>query len=77
MMLKAVGVFVAMIVVDIAWAKYIQTVGERRAVAAASWAAFLYVLGAVVITQYTHDWRLMIPAALGSFVGTYYGARRK
>lgn len=75
MILIGFFVFLAVIVVDFAWAKYIKTTAERKAVSAGLWAMFLYVLGGYVVTQYTEQPLMLIPASLGAFVGTYLGTK--
>jgi hypothetical protein len=39
---------------------------------AATWAAMVIVLGAFIVVSYVHDKRLIIPAAIGAFIGTYF-----
>lgn len=71
------SVFFATLCVDIMWARYIQRVNDGHRLAAAAWAATLCLVGSYVVTQYVRDPRLALIAALGAFVGTYIGTRRK
>jgi hypothetical protein len=75
-MIRAALVFLAVVIVDIAWSKYIQRVSDGHRWQAASWASGLYALGAYVVTQYVDDTRMIVPAVLGAFVGTYLGSKR-
>ena len=70
---KAVGVFGAMLVSDFIWAKYIATVASKDSFSAATYGVIVVVLGAYIVVSYVEDKRLIIPAAIGAFIGTYYG----
>lgn len=50
---------------------YLISVEERKSVVAGLWAMGLYVFGAFVVSSYVEDKRLIVAAALGSFVGTW------
>ena len=76
MIWQILGIFVAVIILDILWAKYIQHVGEKRPVKAANYAVLLYLLGAFAVTSYVDNPYLLIPASLGSWIGTYWGSRK-
>lgn len=65
--------FSAMFATDAAWALYVSQVRDGNPFGAAMWALFLFVLGAFVVTGYTRDRWLIVPAAIGAFVGTYCG----
>ena len=67
----SVLVFLAMVGVDICWARYIAKVGEKKAVAAATWSALIMVFGAFTVISYTHDERLLLAAITGAWVGTW------
>lgn len=68
--------FLAMIAVDICWAKYILAAGDRRAFHAACWSAAIVSGGAVVTLLYVASPWNMVPAALGAFAGTYWTVNR-
>jgi len=40
----------------------------RRAVAAATWSAFWYMLSSFAVISYTHHWIYVVFAAAGSFI---------
>ena len=63
--------FVAMAVLDFLWAVYTKKVTDGKAIAAASYASVLMVLNATVVMSFVKDAAILIPAALGAFVGTY------
>lgn len=65
--------FVAMVVTDLCWARYIISANDRSPLEASAWAVSLFLLGAFTVLGYTRDRWLLIPATLGAFVGTYFG----
>lgn len=64
-----------MIVVDILWVYYIRRSGQGKAAGAASFATLILLCGSFVTISYTSDHRMVIPAAIGSFIGTYLAVR--
>lgn len=46
-------------------------VAAKKSISAAFWSAMIIVCGAVAITGYVDDSRLIIAAMLGAFLGTY------
>lgn len=73
----ALWVAVAMAVVDWAWAQYSMALADRRAFAGSVWAVLILVPSAWTIMSYVHDPRMLIPAAIGAFVGTYISVKFK
>ena len=68
---RAGSVAVSMAISDYMWAKYISTVASASAFAAASYGMVVVVLGAYIIVSYVEDKRMIAPAALGAWIGTY------
>lgn len=64
-------VFLAMTIADICWTLYFIKIDERKSVAAGIWGSAIYLCGAFGVMSYTQDKTLIIPAIIGSFVGTY------
>jgi len=64
-------VFFAMAIADVCWTYYFIKIDERKSVAAGIWGSAIYVCGAFGVLSYTHDKTFIIPAILGSFLGTY------
>jgi TRAP-type C4-dicarboxylate transport system permease small subunit len=77
MVLDSLVVFCSLFVCDFAWSYYINNVKEGSAFKAASWALFLFIVGAIGVTTYVHNQWLIIPAAMGAFLGTYVGVKRQ
>lgn len=75
--LQFLAVAAAMFLADIAWAYYFIKIEERKSVHAGLWAVLIYLFGAFAVTSYMTDKWLLIPAALGSFLGTYVVVEHK
>ena len=59
------------VVIDIVWAKYTQAIAKNNVLAASSCATIIPILSAFVVLQYIHNIYVLIPMAIGSFIGTY------
>lgn len=67
--------FIAMALTDFCWVLTVRKVRDDAALAAAAWAVLLFLTAAVgVISYITNHW-LLVPAAAGTFVGTYLGVK--
>lgn len=73
--LKAFGIFVLVTLLDFLWAQYIKHTANAEALKSASYAALISLMGCMVTISYVDDRRMIVPAALGAFVGTYASAR--
>lgn len=69
--MKALGVFLAMVAVDFAWARYTQSITDDNPAKAAVWSGVIVALGAYATIAYVGDPYLVAPAILGAGVGTY------
>ena len=74
-MLTALFVFLAMIVTDVIWTYYIQTIADKKAAQAAFWSMLVMFTGAYTVVHYVADPVMVIPAGLGAAVGTYLTVR--
>jgi hypothetical protein len=68
--MEYVLIFIATIIVDVAWTLYLIKVEERKAVQSGFWAVVIYLFGALIVLSYSNNHLLLIPAVLGSFIGT-------
>ena len=68
---QALCVFFGYAFIDACYAYYTIQVGAMRAGRAAATAAVIYTASALGTLSYTHAPWLVIPLALGSFVGTF------
>jgi hypothetical protein len=66
-----------MMITDIMWTKYTISVASRAPVSAGIYSAMIIIMGAVTVVSYTEDHTMVIPAALGAFVGTYLAVKRE
>lgn len=67
----AAGLFAAFLAVDALYALYTLAVTERRAVRAANLSAVMYFLLAAGVIAYTTNPLYVLPAAAGSWAGTW------
>lgn len=75
-MMRWLGVFVAVGVVDYIWTVWSAAVARHQATRAALAASALIGCTGVVTTAYVADPWLLVPAALGAFVGTWLSVAR-
>jgi hypothetical protein len=68
--MEYVLIFIATIIVDVAWTLYLIKVEERNVIQSGVWAVVIYLLGALIVLSYSTNHLLLIPAVLGSFIGT-------
>ncbi len=73
--LPFVVVFLAVAALDFVWAFYTRACANGWAGIGALMAALIIVLSGSAQIGYTHDPLLLIPAALGAFVGTWAALR--
>ena len=76
-LVKFLFVMIAMALTDMCWAYYFMKVEERNAPQAGMWAVLLFFSGAAVTTNYIGDHTMLVAAAIGSFVGTYFTIKFK
>ena len=76
MILRWLVMFAATAAADVCWARYVGHVSKGSRWLAATWASWLYLLGAVAVVGYTENHWLFVPAVLGAFVGTAVGVKR-
>lgn len=66
-----------MFFLDVAWARYTASVALQKRTEASFMASFIILLTGTVTISYTTDMWMLIPAALGAFVGTYVTVRKR
>ncbi len=65
-------VFTATFLADIFWTFYIRKVSQGKAFGAASYSLLVAIMGAFSTYQFIINYWMIIPAALGAFIGTYF-----
>ena len=75
--LLSIGVFLLVMLVDIVWVYYIKHITNNNPHSAAFFAFLIYFIGGASIISYTSNTWLLIPAALGSYLGTYLAVKIK
>ena len=74
-MIKFFFVFLLVGLVNFLWARYITHIADARAAKAALYGTTISLLGNLVTIIYISDHRVIIPAAFGTFIGTYLSVR--
>ena len=64
--------FSGMFIADVFWALYIKSVKNELALRAGIFAVLLYLAGAISVLNYVKNSWDLIPACLGSFLGTIF-----
>ena len=70
--IRGAVVLVAMAVSEFIWARYISNISDGNALIAASWGSVVIALGAFITLSYVDDKRMILPATIGAFLGTYF-----
>lgn len=73
--MKAVLVFLAMLLTDYLYAKWTVSVATQHAAGAFWYGALIIACSALTIVEYTKNPWLVIPAALGAGVGGWIAVR--
>ena len=71
MIWKFILIFIVVTVADFLWAAYISHTASNNVWKASFYAAAIALFGGVITLAYINDWRVIFPAALGAFVGTF------
>ena len=69
---RGVATFCGTFISDFIWAKYISSVTLAPPLIAGIWGMATVVLGAFVVLSYVNDRRMIVPAGIGAFLGTYF-----
>jgi len=70
-LLKFLGVFICMTLVDVFFTLYTRRVGQGKAFQSGIFAMVILLFSGYVVISYVEDFRYLIAAMLGSFIGTY------
>jgi hypothetical protein len=68
-------IFASMFALDFVWAFYMKAVQRSAAFSAASWAIAITVFNGAVQIGYIADHWLLVPAAAGAFIGTFFALK--
>lgn len=71
MIIKIILVFFSYVVIDFLWSIYIKTVADHKMFKASVYSALIMLCGGFSVIEYVNNHWLLIPAAIGCFVGTY------
>ncbi len=67
--------FGCMMVLDFIWAHYTLYLVQKRAALAGLFASGIALCNGVVIILVAANWEMIVPTALGAFVGTFYAIK--
>jgi hypothetical protein len=67
----AVGVVAATALTDAVCVMFTSSVVHRKDLAAANWSSLSYMLSAFAVISFTNNWKYVVFAALGSWIGAY------
>jgi hypothetical protein len=70
-LIQSIIVFFGVAIVDFFWTRYFQATAEKKATQAGIFSSCIILFGAITTRAYVHDGWLIIPAALGAYVGTF------
>lgn len=76
MFFKIVLVFILVALVNFLWANYISHVSRTNSLMAALYGTAISLFGNVATVIYISDNRMIIPAAIATFIGTYFSVKR-
>jgi len=74
-MLVWIQIFLGLVIVDVLYAIYTKQVQKDNAFYSSISASAIYIINALIVIGFVNDIWLLIPAALGAFVGTYIGVK--
>lgn len=74
--MNALLVFLATAAIDWVWTQCVIRTTERDALKAAAWSSVLVLLSAFSTVSIVEDNRLIFPAILGAFAGTYIAVKQ-
>lgn len=68
-------IFAIDFIVSYGWAKAVKGISDNQALQAALWAGFITLSGGISTISYVLNHWLLIPAVLGSVIGTYIAVK--
>jgi uncharacterized membrane protein YhaH (DUF805 family) len=69
--LTAFGVVGATAATDAVYVMFSSAVARQRRLSAANWSGMWYLLSSFAVISYTQNWRYVVFAAIGSWIGAY------
>lgn len=66
-------IFVLTVVIDVLWVGYMHAVSMNQAHRASLCSVAMFLAGSIAVLSYVHDWRMLLPAIAGNYVGTWLG----
>lgn len=70
-LMQGAAVLVGMTILDFVWARYTAACAEKKAMLASLNASGIMILNGLVTIVYVNEPRMIVPAVVGAFIGTY------
>jgi hypothetical protein len=74
-MIEYIVTFFAVFFTDIFYTYYLKAVQDEQVMRASMWATVVFLIACVAVINYTTNYWLLVPAAVGAFCGTWIGMR--
>jgi len=74
-MIEYIITFFAVFFTDIFYTYYLKAVNDNQTMKASLWATIVFLIACVAVINYTTNYLLLIPAAVGAFTGTWVGMK--
>lgn len=76
-MITYLALFLALFAASVFYTNYLQALEHEKASLAAFWSVLVTVMGSVAVVEIIEERYMIIPAAIGSFVGTWLAIKIK
>ena len=74
-MIEWIAIFIGLVIIDILYAIYTKQIQKDNPLLSSASATAIYLISAAIVIGFVQDPWLLVPAALGAFVGTYIGVK--
>lgn len=71
MIAQIIFVSVGMIILDFVWGRYVHVMAHGSSIIASNYAVLITIVSGFVTVAFVHNNWLLIPAAVGAWIGTY------
>jgi hypothetical protein len=76
-MIEYLIAFFGVMITDFFYVHFVKAIGQDSALKGGLCSGAYYLISAIIIINYTANHALIIPVALGAFVGSYIGIKYK
>lgn len=72
-MIKGTTTFILVVLINVFYVYYLQSVKTNKKIAASTWSTAINLSSSVAAIFFVQENWILIPSCIGSFVGTYLG----